>query len=206
MAKARTASGVKALRAALWGFVLLAGVATTWLFLIASPPGAPQETAALGQGAYRLETTLGTPFTAESLQGQPALVFFGFTHCPDICPTTMGEIALWQEELGPLADGLRVWLITVDPERDTVDALRDYVSWLPNAAGVTGAPAEVEKAFAAFRITARRVDLGAGDYSMDHSAPVLLFDANGRYRAAFGYQEDAAKVLAKLRPVLEGAT
>ena len=186
------------LRLALWGAVLIAGLSATWLFLAPAQPGTP-----LGQGPYRLETTTGQPFTAASLTGQPALVFFGFTHCPDVCPTTLADIALWQDTLGPLAQGLRVWLITVDPERDTVATLRDYLSWLPGVVGVTGSPAETDKALTAFRGFARKVPLGNGDYGMDHSAGVMLFDASGRYLRSFAYQADPAEVTASLRPVLE---
>ena len=192
---------LRTLRVALWGLVLLTGIGATWA-LMPGPAPEPQITDTLGQGDYRLDTTTGAPFTQSSLSGQPSLVFFGFTHCPDVCPTTMGDIMGWKEDLGPLGAALNVWFITVDPERDTVDALRDYVSWLPGAVGVTGSPDQMQKALAAFRIFSRKVPLG-DSYTMDHSAYVMLFDAQGRYNQIFNYQEDPAQVTAKLRRFLE---
>lgn len=192
------------LRIVLWGLVLIAGLGATWLVLPGQPPAPVQVTDTIGQGDYRLETTDGQPFTQASLSGAPSLVFVGFTHCPDVCPSTMGEIMGWKEELGPLATDLNVWFITADPERDTPDVLRDYVSWLPGATGVTGTLAETEKALKAFKIYARKVPMEGGDYSVDHSAYVMLFDAAGRYNQIFSYQEDPAQVTAKLRRFLEG--
>ena len=197
---------LRRLRLALWGLVLITGLGATWALMPGPAPETlvteAQVTDTLGQGDYRLETTTGAPFTQDSLTGQPSLVFFGFTHCPDVCPTTLGDIMGWQEDLGPLAEGLKVWFLTVDPERDSAEVLRDYVSWLPGAVGVTGEAAEVQKALSAFRIYARKVPLG-DSYSMDHSAYVMLFDAQGRYNQIFNYQEDPAQVTAKLRRFLE---
>lgn len=189
-------------RIALWAAVVAIGLGATWFLMPGSPPEA-QLTDTLGQGDYLLVTTDGQPFTEASLRGQPSLVFFGFTHCPDVCPTTMGEIMGWKEDLGPLAAPLKVWFVTVDPERDTPEVLTDYVSWLPGATGVTGSPEELGKALKAFRISARKVTLEGGGYSMDHSAYVMLFDANGRYNQIFRYQEEPEQVVAKLRRVLE---
>lgn len=198
-------SMLRSLRLVLWGLVVVAGLGATWLVMPRSAPPA-QVTDTLGQGDYRLETTEGRPFTQASLTGAPSLVFFGFTHCPDVCPTTMGEIMGWKEDLGALADPLRVWFVTVDPDRDTPDLLRDYVSWLPGAVGVTGPPAEMAKALQAFRIVARKVPLEGGDYSMDHSAYVMLFDSQGRFDQIFSYQEQPDMVTAKLRRFLEQRT
>ncbi|MBR9764110.1 MAG: SCO family protein [Rhodobacteraceae bacterium] len=155
----------------------------------------------LGRGDYELVTTSGETFTEDSLRGEPTAVFFGFTHCPEVCPTTLGDIATWQEELGE-ADQLRVYFVTVDPERDDVDTLRDYVSWAPGVSGVSGSRAEIDKAIKAFRVYARRVPLEDSDYTMDHSASVLLFDDRGRFFEPIGYQEDYARVIDKIRRML----
>lgn len=190
------------LRIALWGAVLASGLGATWL-LMPGPPPQVQPADTLGQGDYRLVTTDGQPFTEASLKGQPSLVFFGFTHCPDVCPTTMAEIMGWKEDLGPPGEGLKVWFITVDPERDTPAVLGDYVSWLPGATGVTGNPEETAKALKAFRIFARKVPLEGGGYAMDHSAQVMLFDREGRYDQVFGYQTEPALAVARLREFLD---
>lgn len=198
---ARPTNRLRALRLGLWGLVLACGLGASWLFLSGPAPQQPTDT--LGQGDYRLHTTAGAPFTQASLRGQPSLVFFGFTHCPDVCPTTLGDIDAWQQALGPLAARLKVWFVTVDPERDTLDVLGDYVGWLPGAAGVTGSRTETDKALAAFRIYARKVPLDGG-YSMDHSAYVMLFDADGRFNQIFAYREPHDQVVAKLRRALAG--
>lgn len=189
------------LRLVLWGLVLVTGIGATWTLMPGTSPDI-QVTDTLGQGDYRLQTTDSATFTQGSLSGQPSLVFFGFTHCPDVCPTTMGDIMGWKDDLGPLGDPLKVWFITVDPERDTTEVLRDYVSWLPGAIGVTGDRAEMDKALTAFRIFSRKVPVEGG-YTMDHSAYVMLFDSNGRYNQIFNYQENPEQVTAKLRRFLE---
>ncbi|MCB5412301.1 SCO family protein [Pseudogemmobacter faecipullorum] len=190
-------------RILLWGLVAIAGLASTWVFL--RPQQTPTQAMAnadIGQGDYHLVTHDGAPFTAETLVGAPSLVFFGFTHCPDVCPTTIGDIAGWKEELGAAGDDLRVFLITVDPERDTAGMLGDYVGWIDGGHGVTGTPEEVQNAIRAFRIVASKVPLDNGDYTMNHTAYVMLFDRDGRFDQIFSYQEDPARVVAKLRAAL----
>lgn len=196
--------GLRRVRYVLWGLVILALGAIGWLKF-----GAPAledmadaGTAALGQGEYRLAATDGGEFTAETLKGQPSAVFFGFTHCPDVCPTTLGDIAGWQEELGDAAKDLRVFFVTVDPERNSVETLREYVSWVPGVIGVSGSPEEIAKAVKAFRIYARKSPLAGGGYNMDHSSMLLLFDRNGEYAGLIGYQEEDARALASLRKLL----
>lgn len=191
---------LKAFRLALWAMVALAALTGAWL-VMAPRAGSPADT--LGRGDYALVTTEGEPFTEASLVGAPSAVFFGFTHCPDVCPTTLGDMATWREELGPEGEALRVFFVTVDPERDTAETLRDYVSWVGNVSGVTGPPEEVEKAVRAFRVYAARVDLGEGEYTMDHSSMVLLFDDRGRLFEPIGYGEDPERAVAKIRRLLD---
>ena len=183
---------------ALWGLVAVALVAVVAWKLVATNVQA-DVAGTLGRGDYRLTTTDGQPFTESSLKGQPSAVFFGFTHCPDVCPTTLGDIAGWQETLAKDGEQLRVFFVTVDPERDTAALLKDYVGWVPGVTGVTGTPEEVAKAVRAFRIYARKVPLEGGGYTMDHSATVLLFDRDGRLFEPIGYQEDTARVNDKLK-------
>ncbi len=155
-----------------------------------------------GRGDYRLIATDGTPFTEDSLKGAPSLVFFGFTHCPDVCPTTLGDIGQWQEALGDEARDLRIFMVSVDPERDTPEVLADYIGWLPGAVGVTGSEAESLKAQRAFRVFARRVPLEGGDYTMDHSSSVLAFDAQGRFVTNISYQSAPETALERVRQAL----
>ena len=160
--------------------------------------------ATFGRGDYHLIATDGSDFTEDTLTGKPSAVFFGFTHCPEVCPTTLGDIATWQEELAKDGLGIRVYFVTVDPERDTVDQLKDYVSWVPGVVGVSGSRDEIDKAIKSFRIYARKVPLKDGDYTMDHSANILLFDADGRLFEPIGYQEDYERAISKLRRLLAG--
>ncbi len=154
----------------------------------------------IGQGDYALAATDGTTFTQETLKGAPSAVFFGFTHCPEVCPTTLGDVATWQAILEE-EDGeqLRVFFVTVDPERDTAELLDDYVSWVPGVVGVTGTPAQMEEAIKAFVIYARKVPIEGDSYTMDHSASVLLFDRDGKLFEPIGYQEGEARAMDKIR-------
>lgn len=185
--------------------VLVLGLAG-WLgwSLLAGPQRGENPTAALGQGEYHLVTTDGTTFTRDTLKGAPSAVFFGFTHCPEVCPTTLGDVSEWQEDLAQDGRQLRVFFVTVDPERDTPEMLRDYVSWVPGVAGVSGSREEIDKAIAAFKVFAKKVPLEDGGYTMDHSALVLLFDADGDYQSMIQYQEEYDSAMRKLRDLLAG--
>lgn len=188
---------------ALWGAALAA-----LLLFIAVPFVTPmfKQTVAdtLGHGDYRLQGTDGAEFTEDTLAGAPSAVFFGFTHCPEVCPTTLGDIATWQADLAGQGADLRVFFVTVDPERDGLDTLDGYVSWVPGVVGVTGSRAEIDKAIKAFRIYAKRIALDDGGYTMDHTATVLLFDADGRFAELIGYREDPDRVRQKLDRLLAG--
>ena len=189
------------LRIILWGLVALSLLLLLWFTAIA--PRLQREVSDnIGRGDYRLVTSDDAAFTEATLREGPSAVFFGFVHCPDVCPTTLGDIAGWQEELGRDGADLRVFFVTVDPERDTPELLSDYVSWVPGVTGVSGSREEIDKALAAFRIYARKVPLASGDYTMDHSSYVLLFDGRGRFFEPIGYQEERERALAKLRRLL----
>lgn len=190
----------KKLRLFLWGLVAINVAALAWVGII-SPRMNASVLDTLGRGDYALETTSGTPFTEASLDEGPTAVFFGFTHCPDVCPTTLGDILTWQEEV-PAAQDMNIYFVTVDPARDTAEILGEYVGWVEGVEGVTGSQEELDKALEAFRIYAARVPLDDGDYTMDHSASVLLFDENGRYSDRILYQEDLPSAKAKLMAAL----
>lgn len=205
--EAKRRASLRNIRIAIWGLAAIAGAGAVWLTTtqrtaIPAPMTMQAAYSDIGQGDYSLQTTDGQPFTAASLVGQPSLVFFGFTHCPDVCPTTLGDITLWKDDLGAVGDDLQVVFITVDPERDTPELLHDYVSWVPDSVAVTGTPEEIEKTVTAFRIYASKVPLEGDDYTMNHAAYVMLFDENGQFNQIFSYQEDIDRVTAKLREFL----
>ncbi len=133
---------------------------------------------------FQLTDHLGRPFTAHDLRGKPSLVFFGFTHCPDVCPTTLVKLAQVKKAAG--IAGLQVLFVTVDPQRDTPAAVGTYVhAFDPQFIGLTGDPKAIEKVTTAFHVVALRVDLPGGDYTMDHSAAVFLVDADARIVGIF---------------------
>mgnify|MGYP005991802861 CR=1 FL=1 len=193
----------KTLRIVLWAAVAVAALGLAWAtWLRPSPPDQQQVMQSLGKGDYRLVTADGQPFTEADLKGQPTAVFFGFTHCPDVCPTTLGEITNWQAELAEEGAELRSLFITVDPERDTREVLKKYVSWVPGVTGITGEPAEIDKAIAAFRAFAQRVPLEGGGYTVNHSTQVLLFDDEGAFFGVVSYQEEHERAMGAIRRLL----
>ena len=128
----------------------------------------------------------GRPFTADSLRGQWTVVFFGFTHCPDVCPTTLTMLAQAKKQLVdlPAAEQPRVMLFTVDPERDTAEHLKAYVQFFdPGFGAATGTLAGVEQAAAAFAIPFAKVPLPQGGYTMDHGAGVFFVGPDGNVHA-----------------------
>ena len=190
---------------ALAALVFAAGLWFAGIGRSPAPTGMQAAADALGRGDYRLVTTDGGTFTEDTLKGAPSAVFFGFAHCPEVCPTTLSDIDGWQSRLADEGeDPLRTFFVTVDPERDTPEMLGDFVSWVPGVTGVSGPGPEVDKAIRAFRIYAQKVPLDDGGYTMDHSAFVLLFDAGGRFVQPISYQEDPETAMAKIRALLAG--
>ena len=140
------------MKLALLGLLVLNALLLLWVVVIA-PQMEARAAADIGRGDYELVQTDGSAFTKAALVGSPSAVFFGFTHCPDVCPTTLGGISAWQEDLGG-AEALKVYFVTVDPARDTADILGEYVGWVPGVAGVTGSEEEMSKALASFKVFA----------------------------------------------------
>ena len=163
-----------------------------------SPPMA-QQIAAIG-GPFKLVDQNGQVITDQDLKGHPFLVFFGFTHCPDVCPTTLFEVSEIFRALGPDADRARSLFITVDPERDTPAAMKDYLSSFdPHLSGLTGDPAEVAAVAKAYRVYFKKVPLDQGDYTMDHTAIVYLMDKTGRFVSPFNIKRPTDVAVADLR-------
>src|SRR6202789_2993214 len=141
--------------------------------------------AAIG-GPFQLTDQAGQTVTEKSMQGHPSLVFFGFTHCPDVCPTTLFEMSEVLKAMGKDADRVNAYYISVDPERDTQAAMKDYLSSFdPHLKGLTGDPDAVARAILDYRVYARKVPLKDGDYTMDHTALIYLMDRDGRFVAPF---------------------
>ncbi len=155
-------------------------------------------------GPFSLVDQHGTLFTEASFAGRPTLLFFGYTFCPDVCPTTLLEASAWMKELGPEAQRLRVVFVTVDPERDTREKLAEYLSSFdPTFLGLSGPREEIDKAIKAWRVYARKVEGKDGDYTLNHTAAVYMLDAQGRFVGIIKYQEETAKALAQVRALLK---
>jgi protein SCO1 len=154
-------------------------------------------------GAFRLEDQTGAPVTDQDLKGRPYLVFFGYTHCPDVCPTTLFEMSEVFKALGKDANRIGAVFITVDPERDTPAVLKDYMSnFDPHLRGLTGDPAAVAAALKAYRVYAKKIPLGDGDYTMDHTALVYLMDKDGRFVGPFSLKQTPEAAATQLRGYL----
>jgi protein SCO1/2 len=157
-------------------------------------PGAP----AVG-GPFALTSQDGAPVTERALLGQPTLVFFGYTHCPDVCPATLSEISAVFRALGPDAKA-KALFVTVDPERDTPVVLKDYLtSFDPRITGLTGAPAAVKQMESGYKVYAKSVPDKDGTYTMDHTAITYLMDKDGAFVGAFNLDRSAKDAAEELR-------
>lgn len=187
----------------LTGLVIFLGVflfATGNLGSGTSAPGA----SAIG-GPFQLIDQDGKPITDQDMKGKPFLVFFGFTHCPDVCPTTLFEVSELMRILGKDADKTSALFITVDPERDTAAKLKDYLSSFdPRVRAATGDRAAIDAVEKAYRVYAKKVpsDKDKDDYSMDHTALVYLMDKQGRFVAPFNLKRTPAESATELRKYL----
>jgi protein SCO1/2 len=200
------------MRARLIAFViagfLIGAIAGAGVLLVANPQGGqPVQSsgAALIGGPFSLVGTGGKPVTDRDFRGRYMLIFFGFTHCPDICPAELQVIAQALEQLGDKAKTVVPIFITLDPERDTPEAMANYVkSFGPNFVGLTGSPEAIAAAAKAYRVAYSKVENkeSAGDYSVDHSALVYLMDPEGRYVTHFSYGLSADQMAEKLVKLL----
>ena len=154
-------------------------------------------------GPYKLTAENGQPISNETFKDKPYLIFFGYTHCPDVCPTTLFEISQMMKALGKDADRTSALFVTVDPERDTPKVMKDYLSnFDPHLRGATGDLKTIETVESEFRVYAKKVPTENGDYSMDHSAVVYLMDKQGRFVAPFDLKRAPADAAAELRKYL----
>lgn len=164
---------------------------------------------AMAQGEtriHRLEALTdqsGAPFRAARLAGRPYTLFFGFTHCPDICPTTLLQMSSLLQKLGADADRLAILFVTVDPERDTAEALKSYLtSFDPRIIALTGTPAQIKSVAAAWKAVYDRIDEDNNNYTIAHSAHVYLMDRSSHQRGTLNFQEDEASQLRKLEDLI----
>ena len=154
-------------------------------------------------GPFSLTDQNGRTVTDRDLKGLPFLVFFGFTHCPDVCPTALFEVSEIMRALGPDADRVRVLFVTVDPERDTPAMLKDYLSSFdPHLSALTGDPEAVAAMAKAYRVYYKKVPLSEGGYTMDHTAIVYLMNKEGKFVSPFNIKRPPDVAAADLRKYL----
>ena len=196
---ARTSQILLIISAFFTGLVVFTGV---FLYATGNLGGSNPGASAIG-GPFKLVDQNEAPITDADIKGRPFLVFFGYTHCPDICPATLFEVSEVMRALGKDADRTGALFITVDPERDTPAAMKDYLSSFdPHLRGATGDRAAIDAAERAYRVYAKKVATTDGDYSMDHTALVYLMDKQGRFVAPFSLKRRPEDAAAELRRYL----
>jgi len=157
-------------------------------------------------GPFQLVDQKGQPIPEADFRAQPSAVFFGFTHCPEVCPTTLFELDGWLDQLGDEAGNVRAFFVSIDPERDTPEIMDLYVSNVSDRiTGVTGDPADVAAMAKSFNIYAKKVETQGGDYTMDHTASVILLKKGGGFGGTIAYEENPEAALAKLKRLAAGA-
>lgn len=154
----------------------------------------------------RLTDHNGQRRSLADFHGKVVVLFFGYTHCPDVCPTTLGELGIAMKRLGADAAKVQVLFVTIDPTRDTPALLAQYVpSFNPTFLGLTGSEEEVAQAAKSFKVFYKKQESGAkGSYSMDHSANTFILDSQGRLRLLFGFGSGAAPLVHDIQALLSG--
>jgi protein SCO1 len=200
--------GMKKVRIVLWVAVLVFAGILGWMTL-ALTDGRQQA----AEGPFGVPFTLvdqnGKTITEQALRGTPSALFFGFTHCPEVCPTTLFELDGWLKKVDPDGTRLHGYFVTVDPQRDTPEILGQYITNVSSRVlGISGAPDKVAEVIKGFRVYARKVPVDEkepdGDYTMDHTASVFLIDARGRFAGTISYGENPGTALQKLDKLMKG--
>jgi protein SCO1/2 len=199
-----TSNSLRNFRIVLWALVAVVAIGATWLFLFRPPARPPGVT---GQ-SFELASTQGGTFTQESLKGTPSLIFFGYTFCPDVCPTTLAETTAWRAQLGLTPEQLRIIFVTVDPARDTLDTVKGYIEGFdPSIIGLVGDEAQTTSVKAAFGVIGERAEGFASDdpyYLVDHTALTFLIGADGAFEGTIAYEEPSDTALAKVKRLVQG--
>lgn len=182
------------------GLIVCFGV----VMLLTGQAGAPirAQAAAIG-GPFHLVDQDGRAVSDQDFRGKPLLVFFGYTHCPDVCPTTLFDVSEVMRRLGPEADRAAALFITVDPQRDTPATLKDYLSSFdPHLRGLTGSTDATAAVAKAYRVDHKKVPTEGDDYTMDHTAIVYLMDKDGHFVAPFSLRRTPEAAADDLRRYL----
>ncbi|NRP70500.1 hypothetical protein ILFOPFJJ_01380 [Ensifer psoraleae] len=199
---------MKSIRIALWAAILVMVAILGWLTYDMT-----QSKQQASSGPFGVPFTLvaqdGKPITEKAFTGKATALFFGFTHCPEVCPTTLFEMNGWLEKVDPDGSKLQAYFITVDPERDTPELLGQYVSNVSKrVTGISGPPEKVLEMVKGYRVYYKKVPVDEknpdGDYTMDHTASVFLLDANGHFSGTIAYGENPETAVQKLENLTKG--
>ena len=194
---------LRIVRYAVWAAVIVLLVAIGAVLYLRDKGDGPLLAGAIGGGPFSLVDQTGAPVTETALKGHPSAMFFGYTFCPDVCPTTLYDMTALMEALGPDADKLKVYFVTVDPERDTQQVMAEYLSAFdPRFTGLTGSREEIDRILSSYRVYSRKVPRDEGPYLMDHTATVYLLDDAGKLTGTLDYQEASETALAKLKRLI----
>ena len=197
---------LKLIRTALWAVVLLVGGLLAWSSIQWQETQIKGTTLATLGGPFELVSDKGEVVTDETINATPHLIFFGFTHCPDVCPTSLFEAAGWLKALGDDADKLTVYFVTVDPERDSKEVMGEYVSAFdPRIRGLTGTLEQIKPMLKSYAVYYKKIPDpdDPEDYSMDHTATVFLMKKGGDFFGTIAYGEDRESAVAKIKRLLK---
>ncbi|MCZ7480462.1 cytochrome oxidase assembly protein Sco [Rhizobium rhizogenes] len=196
------------IRIVLWAVVVVLAGVVSWLTIEMTKTREEMVETAYGV-PFALTAQNGQPITEKAFQGKPTALFFGFTHCPEVCPTTLFELNGWMEKVDPAGDKMQAYFVSVDPERDTPEIMQQYVSNVSKRiTGITGPADKIAETLKGYRIYAKKVPVDEkdpnGDYTMDHTASVILLDAKGRFSGTIAYGENPEVAEQKLQNLLKG--
>ena len=185
-----------------WGLALGAGLALALGAALWSQSKAP-DSAGPGSAGFTLIDPAGKPFTQANLGGKPYAIYFGYTRCPDICPTSLARMARLRLKLGAAGDKFAIVFVSVDPERDKPEMIGRYANMFGTPIfGLTGTPAQLETVEKAYGVYVRKVPLPGSDYSIDHTAAVYLLGADGHFVDMIDHNDTDEVALEKLKKLI----
>lgn len=211
MDRIERSSRVRMLRLTLWGLVAASVAGLAWLSFSGGRKVAPDMAASPAQsryasafgGAFTMSDPGGRTITNETLKGKPFAIFFGFTRCPDVCPTTLNRMAALRRELGSDGEKFNIVFVTVDPDHDKPAALAQYLGLFHTPIiGLRGSDAQLAAIVKAYHVIYLKIPTSDGDYTIDHTATVYLMGRQGEFVSAIDHAEDQASALAKLRRLI----
>lgn len=194
------------IRLLLWGIVAIAAVITAALWLqqrSPKPTAAEKSYASAFGGMFDMIDQNGKTVTDQTLRGKPYAIFFGFTRCPDVCPTTLSRMAALRKQLGADGDKFNIVFVSVDPQYDKPKDIGSYVTLFNTPIiGLTGTDAQIARIVRAFKVYYAKVPVEGGDYTVDHTASVFLMDRNGEFVATIDHKESQKVALEKLKRLI----